>query len=129
AVACQAARNLACAIGAKVEVDAHIAIADGRQRLTALVHDHKGNNELICHFPVVGLAHSLCSMVIASTLPYAVDHCVEGLLLALPATVAIHGVITPTHAGGLANSVLAHLLLKLLDVGRAVCRQGVAAVH
>ena len=62
-------------------------------------------------------------------LAVAEDHRVERLLLALPLLVAVHGVVAPADGRNLAHVVLAHLLLQLLDVARAIGRQGVAPVH
>ncbi len=129
AVAGQTTGDLARAVGAKVEVDAHVAVPNRRQRLIALIDNHERHDELVRYLAVIRLSHTLCRVVVAAAFANAVHHCVEGLLLALPTTVAIHGVVAAAHGRDLANTVLAHLLLQLLNVAGAVGGQRVAAVH
>ena len=57
------------------------------------------------------------------------DHGVVGLGDALPAAVAVHGVVAAADGGDLAAVVFAHLLLQLFEISGAVGGQGVAAVH
>ena len=87
------------------------------------------NDELVGDAAVVRVLHALHRIGIAATLGVAEDHRVESFLLALPLLVAIHGIVAAADGGDLADAVLAHLLLQLLDVARAVGGQRVAAVH
>ena len=91
-------------------------------------HD-KGNQELVGDAAVVALLDARHGVGIGAALGLAVDHGVEGLALALPALVAVHGVVAAVDAGHLAHAVLAHLLLELRNVARAGGGRGVAAVH
>ena len=86
AVAGQAARDLPRAIGAEVEVDADIAVANVADGLAALVGHHERNDELVGDAAVVGVLHALHRIGVAAALGVAVDHRVEGFLLALPAS-------------------------------------------
>ena len=52
-----------------------------------------------------------------------------GQLHALPAIIAIHGVVTADESGDLSDLQLAHLLLQLADEIAAAVRRRVAAVH
>ena len=129
AVAAQAARDLPRAVGAEVEVDANIAVANGAQRFAAVVGQDERDDELVGHAAVVRVLHALHCVRVAATFRIAEDHGVECLLLAVPFFVAVHGIVAPTDAGDLSDVVLAHLLLQLLDVARAVGGQRVASIH
>ena len=114
------------AVGAEVEVDADILVANLRHRLARAIDHHKRNQELVGDAVVVALLDARHGVGIRAALGLAVDHRVEGLALALPALVAVHGVVAAVDAGHLAHAVLAHLLLELRNVaragGRAACR-------
>src|SRR6266481_6139995 len=56
-------------------------------------------------------------------------HGVEGFGDALPAAVAVHGVVAATARGDLAGVVLTHLLLELLKIAGAASRESVATIH
>src|SRR6516162_7911215 len=129
AVARQAARNLAGAVGAKVEIDADVAVANGAYGFAATVSYDKGNDELIGNAAVVRLFDALHWIGIPAAFSVAVDHSVESFPLAVPFLVAVHGVITSADRGDLADTVLAHLLLQLFHVHRAVGRKRIAPVH
>ena len=57
------------------------------------------------------------------------NHRAIGELDALPAIVAIHGVVAADERGDFADAELAHFLLQLLDEVAAAVRRRVAAVH
>ena len=129
AVAGQGAGDLADAVGAEVEADAGIFVADGGQRLAAIVHANEGHDEFVGHTLVVGIFHALHRVDVFAAFAIAEDHGVEGLGNALPAAVAVHGVVASVDGSDLAGVVLAHLLLQLFQISGAVGGQGVAAIH
>src|SRR5208282_3427100 len=129
AFAGKSARDLAGAIGAEVEVDAGVIVADAGQRLAAVVHADERQDELVGHALVVGILHPLHRIDVGAALAFAFNHRREGFLDALPAAVAVHGVIAAFDRSDLPDAVLAHLLLELLDVAGAIGGQGVATVH
>ena len=129
AVAGQAAGNLAGAVGAEVEIDADVAVANSADGLAAAVGDDEWNDELVGDAAVVGLLHALHRIGVAAAFGVAEDHRVESLLFAVPLLVAVHGVVAAADGGDFADAVLAHLLLELLDVAGAIGRKRVAAVH
>ena len=129
AVAGQRARDLAHAVGAEVEADAGIVVANRGQGLPTVVGTDKRDDEFVGHFLVVGIFHALHGIGLLAAFGVGEDHRVVGLRDALPATVAVHGVVASVDRRDLAAVVLAHLLLQLLEVSRAVGGQRVAAVH
>ena len=129
AVARQAARDLPGAVGAEVEIDADIAIANVAQRLAAIVGQDEGNDELVGHSPVVGVLHALPGVDAAPALGVAEHHRVECLFLAVPFLIAVHGIVAAADRGNLADAVLAHLLLQLFKVAGAVGGERVAPIH
>ena len=129
AVAAQRTRDLAHTIGAKVETDARIVVADLSQRLAARIRANERQNELVGHAFVVGIFHAQHSVRVRSALGFALDHRAVGLGDSLPAAVAVHGVITAVDGRDLARVVLAHLLLQLFEIASAIGGQRVAAVH
>ena len=64
-----------------------------------------------------------------AALGLARDHRVEGLALALPALVAVHGVIAAVDRSDLGHAVFAHFLLELAEEINAALGRRVAAVH
>src|SRR5208283_3400236 len=120
AVAAQSARHLAHAVGAKVEANAGIVIGDLSQRFTAIVGTNERHHKLVSHALVVGLFHPLHGVDRCATFSFAIHHCVVGFGDALPAAVAVHGIVAAVDGGDLAGVVLAHLLLQLFDVAGAV---------
>ena len=129
AVAGERARDLADAVGAKVEADAGIFVANGGQRLALVVYADKGHDEFVSDILVVEILHSLHRVNVFAALTVAVNHRIESLGNALPAAIAIHGVVAAVDRGDLAGVVLAHFLLQLLEIAGAVGGQGVAPVH
>ena len=123
------ARDLAHAVGAKVEADAGIVVADRRQRLAAIVRANERHDEFVGHVFVVGLFHSLHGIGVGAAFGLAIDHRAVSFGDALPAAVAIHGVVAAVDGGDLAGVVLAHLLLQLFEIAGAVGGQRVAAIH
>src|SRR5205085_4402524 len=88
----------------------------------------KWNNELIGHPAIVGFLNSLHRIGVASAFALAFHHGSESFGLALPAAVAIHGVIAPADAGHFA-AIFAHRLLQLLHVSGAASGQRIAPIH
>src|SRR5262249_49360315 len=115
----QAARDLAGAVSTEVEVDHGIFVADGGQRLPAVVHAHERYDELIGHAAVVRFLYSLYRIHVLPALGLGLDHGIESLQLAVPFLVAVHGVIASADAGDFAGAGLTHFLLQLLDVCRS----------
>ena len=64
-----------------------------------------------------------------STFGFSLDHGGVSFRDALPAAVAIHGVVAAANGGDLAGIVLAHFLLQLFEITRAVGWQGVASIR
>ncbi len=129
AFARQHAGDLPRAVGAEVEVDADILVANLPDRLACGVDHDKGNEELIGHAVVVALLDARHRIGIRAALGLAVHHGVKCLALAFPALVAIHRVVAAVDGGHFAHAVLAHLLLELGDIPRAGVGRGVAAIH
>src|SRR5208282_2100537 len=76
-----------------------------------------------------GLFHTLHRIDVATALGFALDHRAVGLGDALPAPVAVHGVVTAIDGRDFAGVIFAHLLLQLIEIAGAVGRQRVAAIH
>ncbi len=129
AVAAEAARDLPRTVSAEIEVDTDVAVANIGHRLVAFVDDNKWQDEFVGDAAVVRFLHALHRIQGVGGLALAVNHGVECLLFALPAAVAVHGVVAAADCGDLADAVFAHLLLQLLDVAGAVGGQRVAAIH
>ena len=87
------------------------------------------NHEFVGHALVVRLFHPLHRVGVLAAFRIGEHHRVVGLGDALPAPVAVHGVVAAIDRGDLAAVVLAHLLLQLFEISRAVGGQRVAAVH
>src|SRR5258708_9761247 len=129
AIAGKRARNLADAIGAEVEADAGIVVANGRQRPTASVGADKRHHKFVGHSLVVKILHSLHRDYILAAFALTKDHGVVGFGNALPAPVAVHRIVAAAYRGNLAAVVFTHLLLQLFEVTRPIGRQCVATVH
>ena len=112
AVAGECACNLAHPVGAEVEADDRVA-----------------RDELVGYVPVIEILLALHGVNVRPTFSLAVHHRVKRLRNALPAAVAIHGVVAPAHGGNLASVVFTHFLLELFEVSGAIGRQGVTPVH
>jgi len=129
AIARERPRNLPHAVGAEVEADAGIVIADGGQRLAMAVGTDERDDKLIRHALVVRLLHPLDRVILLSALCIGEYHRVIRLQNPLPAPVAVHRIVAAIHRRNLAAAILAHLLQQLIEISRAVGGQGVAPVH
>ena len=121
--------NLAYAVGAEVEAKAGIVVADGRNRLVALVDAHEGDDKFVGCPLVVGIFHALHGVVILAAFAVTVDHGVEGFGDAFPAAIAVHRVVAAADAGDLAGVVFPHFLSELFQISRAIGGKGIAAIH
>ena len=79
AVAAQARVICAHAIGAKVEADAGIVVADRGQRFAAVVGADERHDEFVSYIFVVGVLHALHRIGVRATFGFAVDHRAVGL--------------------------------------------------
>src|SRR5947209_14381376 len=129
AVAGECACNLAHPVGAEVEADAGVIVTDGRYWFAAIVRTNERHDELVGYVPVIEILLALHGVNVRPTFSLAVHHRVKRLRNALPAAVAIHGVVAPAHGGNLASVVFTHFLLELFEVSGAIGRQGVTPVH
>src|SRR5262249_44349893 len=93
ALAGEHASDLAGAIGAEIEVDARVFVANEAVGLAAIVDADKRNNEFVGDVLIVGLLHPLNGIDKTSALAFPLDHRRERLEFALPALVAVHGVV------------------------------------
>src|SRR5208337_3151400 len=96
-VTAEATRDLPRAVGAEVEVEADVAVANRRHRLAAIVCDHERHNELIGNTAVVRILYTLHRLGVAAGFAVAEDHRVEGFLFTVPLLVAVHGVVAPAN--------------------------------
>ena len=119
AVAGEHAGDLPGAVGAVVEHDADIVVANDSVGMAMLICNHERHNKLVRDAVVVGLLHARDGIGVSSALGPAFDHGFEGKLFALPAAVAIHGVVAAGDGGDLADLVFAHLLFELREIACA----------
>ena len=119
-------RQLLGAVVAVVEEDHQIVRADRADGLSVLVDMHDGLDELVRHALVIGFLHG--SDHIRRMFADAVHQRVVSHLHALPAFVAVHGVVTADHRRHLARRC-GHVLFEVGDESLAAVRVGVAAVH
>ena len=133
AVASEGARNLADAVGAKVETDAGVFVANaarpGVLARALRIGADEGDNKFVGHSFVVGLFHALHRIGIFATFAITVHHGVERFGNALPAAVAVHGIVAATDRRNPPGVVLTHLLLQLPEVAGSVGGQSIAAIH
>ena len=123
------AGDLADAVGAVVEVDDHIVVADEADGMVFGVDAGEGRDELVGDAVVVELFDSGDGVGVGSAFGMAGDQGVEGLLLLLPAEVAIHGVVAAADAGDLTDAASRSVCWSCFEVAEAAGGQGVAAVH
>ena len=116
--------DLADAVGAVVEVDDDVAVAD-----EAGFETGEGRDELVGDAIAVELADAVDWVSVDSAFGVAGDHGVEGLTLLLPAEVAVHGVVAARDGGDSAYAVLAEALFEGFDIVEAAGGHGVAAIH
>src|SRR5205814_9194516 len=95
------------AVGSEVETDAGVFVANGAQSLTFCIGADKRHDELIGHAFVVRLFHSLDRVGVLAGFTIAENHGIVCLGNALPAAIAIHGVIASADGRDLACVVLA----------------------
>src|SRR5581483_3835124 len=129
AVAREGASDLAHAVGAEIESDAGVVIANGGHELAARAGANERDNKFVGHAAVIGILHAGDGIRVFRGFTVAEDHRVEGFGNALPAAIAVHGVIAAADGGDFATVVLAHFLLQLLEVAGAASGHSVAAVH
>ena len=110
------------AVVAVVEEDHHVALLDGSVHRGVV----DGLHELVRHTLVIGLLHGRHH--VRGLLAFALHQEVVGLLHAVPALVAVHGIETPDDGRDDATGLLA-LGLQLLDKSFPALRVSVAAVH
>ena len=118
---------LARAVGAEIVEHHGIARADLSRGLASLVSDDDGQDEFIRDALVVRILDRGDGVARLASL--AVDHRVVGLLDAVPAVVAVHGVVAPADRRDLAHAVVAHFLLERRQVFDAFGRRCVAPVE
>ena len=116
------AGDLPCPVGAVVEEDDAVVVADG----ALAVADHR-LHEFVGDAVGVGLGHRVHGVGVVDAL--AVDHGVIGHLHALPALVAIHGVIAAHHRGDPAHADLGAFVPQLRHEVLAAGGGHVAAVQ
>lgn len=110
------------AVVAVVEEDYHVAGLDGA--VDGRVVD--GEHEFVGHVGVVALLHGLNH--VSGLLAFALHEEIVGHFHAVPAFVAVHGVVAADNRGYGAGALLA-VLRQLLDEAFAGARVGVTAVH
>ena len=93
AVAGEDAGDLTDPVGAEVEADADVVVADGADGMAVGVDYGEGWDELVGDAVVVELADAGEGVDVGSPLRVAGDRGVEGLTLLFPAEVAVHGVV------------------------------------
>ena len=130
----QRAAHLPGAVGAEVEEDDGVVIADRSNRLSAsrharpLIYHNDRLDELIGHAAVIACAHR-GNRIHHPLRGISVNHRTIGALDALPAVIAIHGVVAARDAGDRAHVVFGKRVLQLIEkLGAAVWRR-VAPVH
>src|SRR5437762_6171956 len=106
-VAGKSASDLAYTVGAKVEADARVIVANGRECLTFGIGTDKRNYEFVRHAFVVGLFHALHCVGVLPAFGFAENHRAVSLCYALPPAIAVHGVVTSADAGDFADTVFA----------------------
>ncbi len=125
------ARHLAGAVGAKIEKNDRIIITNRpnrRSRRRGAFRDRDGVDEFVGDAPFVAAPHGF-DWISRSYRSIAVNHGAISALDALPAVIAIHGVVAPGERCNPPASDLAYFLLQLLDKIHAAMRRRVAAVH
>lgn len=128
-VAGEDAGDLADAVGAVIEVDDDIFVADEGDGVAEGVDDGEGRDELVGHVRVVEILYPLRRAGVRAAFRGTRDHGVEGLALLLPAEVAVHGEVAAGDAGELADADGLELLLKGFEMAEAAGGHGVAAVE
>ena len=119
-------RKLLGTVVTVVEEYYHIALPDRSHGLTLGIDMHDRLDELVGHAGIVRALHSLDH--VGRSLALALDQKVVGDLDALPAPVAVHGIVTSYDRGDTAGR-RGHVALQRLDEALAAARIGIATVH
>lgn len=98
------ARDLADTVGAVVEVDDDIFIADEAYGVAIGIDAGEGRDELVSNVGIVEVAHAGDGVGVGAAFGVACDHGVEGPALLLPAEVAVHGVVAAGDGGESADT-------------------------
>ena len=117
----EGAGDLTGTVGAEVEEDHGVALG-----YAAALAGHGGYHELVGHALGVAVGHHLSGGALHA---FAVYEGSVGLLHAIPAVVAVHGVVTAGDGSDLAHAQLVQLCLQLVDVALAGIGGNVTAVH
>ena len=110
----QHSRDLARAVGTKVEKYYSVAILNGRYRLAALINDNYGFNKFVGHAALVRFFDRLDGII--GSLPHGIDQQIVSALSSLPAPIAIHRVVAAHHRGDLTATNPLNFLLQSGDV-------------
>src|SRR5208337_5550679 len=100
--------------------------ANGRGGRATATRNHHGLHEFVGHALFIAVLQRR-NRIAALRLRLAVSQRAVSQLDALPAIVAVHGVIAPDHGSDFTDAQLAHFLLQLADVIPAAVWRGVAA--
>ena len=129
----QGACGFAGAVGAEIEKDYGVVIADHAARDggfsgRGLRGDDGGDDEFVGDaFFVAGADGG--ERIGEFCIGFAVGHGAIGFFDAIPAIVAVHGIVAADDGGDLADAVLAHFLFERLQKIDAAVGRGVAAVY
>src|SRR5579884_2172519 len=119
--------HFAAAVRPKVVEHGGVLVADQPHRLVLGIDNYYRLDELVGNAFLIRAADGFYG--VGRLLALAVHQGIERPLYALPALVAIHGVVAARDSGDAAHADLADLLLQLFHVPRAALGRGVAAVH
>src|SRR5260370_4333099 len=124
-------RHLAGAVGAEVEEDDGVIVANRSQRRgrgAASLGDNDGLHEFVGDVLLVAAPEG-GDRIVRASFRFAVDDGAIGEFDALPAIVAVHGVIAADQGGNLPDAEFTTFLLELAHEIAAAARRRVAAVH
>ena len=116
------------AVGAEVEENDGVGILHLRARVPVRIGEDNGDDELVGDTAGVGVTDG-GERVAGGEVGLAVDKRAVGLFDAIPAGVAIHGIVATADGGELADAERAHFLLELSEVVHTGGGRGVAAVE
>src|SRR5208283_1376417 len=123
--------DLAGAVGAEIVEDDRIVVADDADRRSSwpgAAGDYDGLHKFVGDALFVALLEG-GDRIVGFGFRFAVDEGAIGEFDALPAVVAVHGVVAANEGGDFADTEFAHFLLEFADVIAAAVGRGVAAVH
>ncbi len=126
-------RNLAGTISAEIEEDDGVVVPDqaargGRFSRGGFCGDDRGYDEFVSDALLI-TGPNCRNWIAEFCFRIAVHHRAIRFLDALPAIVAIHGVVTADNACNLSHAVLAHLLLELPQKIDAAVGRRIAPIH